>query len=173
MGYMLEVKSTPPADEAPPPDDPTGDAGEPYADEDGVGRWAGDVYEEGDETDPADAYASLSGDGRVAWLDKGESGELTGWIRDADDQVYRYSDPTAWAADVDDAGMTLDNEADEDENLEDEETGDGEDEDDTQERAAANTGDPAGGAGVDTGSMLTPFKKKGEGKSYEVRPVPR
>jgi hypothetical protein len=64
------------------------------------------VYDEGDETDPAQAYASFSGPaGEQAWLDKAEDGMLTGWVRDETGQVWRYSDPDAWAIDVDDAGM--------------------------------------------------------------------
>ncbi|MET9528106.1 hypothetical protein ABZX91_38255, partial [Streptomyces coeruleorubidus] len=74
--------------------------------EDDARPWAGDVYDEGDETDPAQAYASLSGpNGEQAWLDKAEDGTLTGWVRDETGQVWRYSDPDTWAIDVDDAGM--------------------------------------------------------------------
>jgi hypothetical protein len=68
--------------------------------------WAGDLYDEGDESDPAHAYASFSGpSGEQAWLDKAEDGTLTAWVRDETGQVWRYSDPDAWAIDVDDADM--------------------------------------------------------------------
>lgn len=72
-------------------------------------EWAGDLYEEGDETDPAgpDAFAAFNGQGgEAAWLDRAEDGTLTGWVQDAAGQVYRYSDVDAWAVDVDDAGMS-------------------------------------------------------------------
>ncbi|MGW0562939.1 hypothetical protein ACWDZ4_20525 [Streptomyces sp. NPDC003016] len=74
--------------------------------EDDARPWAGDVYDEGDESDPAHAYAAFSGQsGEQAWLDKAEDGTLTGWVRDETGQVWRYSDPDAWAIDVDDSGM--------------------------------------------------------------------
>ncbi|MGA5411575.1 hypothetical protein ACPCSC_30510 [Streptomyces lavendulocolor] len=108
MDYAYAVKNLPqPADPA---------AGDPAAPpippeiqpphEDDARPWAGDVYDEGDETDPAQAYAALSGpNGEQAWLDKAEDGTLTGWVRDETGQVWRYSDPDTWAIDVDDAGM--------------------------------------------------------------------
>lgn len=107
MDYAYAVKTLPQPDPAagdpaapPPPPEiqpPQGDDSRP---------WAGDVYDEGDETDPAQAYAALSGpNGEQAWLDKAEDGTLTGWVRDETGQVWRYSDPDAWAIDVDDAGM--------------------------------------------------------------------
>jgi hypothetical protein len=69
-------------------------------------EWAGDVYEEGDETDPAQSFAAFQRpDGASAWLDRSDDGTLTGWVTDADGTVYRYSDPNAWAIDVDDAAM--------------------------------------------------------------------
>ncbi|MFE7015756.1 hypothetical protein ACFVAQ_35565 [Streptomyces sp. NPDC057651] len=56
-----------PAVDAPPP--PTDDA-QP---------WAGDMYDEGDETDPDDALYGYSGTaGEKAWLDKAPDGTLTG-----------------------------------------------------------------------------------------------
>ncbi|MFD9248393.1 hypothetical protein [Streptomyces bottropensis] len=97
----------------PQPADPA--AGDPAAppppeiqppQQDDARPWAGDVYDEGDETDPAQAYAALSGpNGEQAWLDLAEDGTLTGWVRDETGQVWRYSDPDTWAIDVDDAGM--------------------------------------------------------------------
>jgi hypothetical protein len=107
VDYAYAVKNLPQPDPAasdpavpPPPPEmqpPQGDDSRP---------WAGDVYDEGDETDPAQAYAALSGpNGEQAWLDKAEDGTLTGWVRDETGQVWRYSDPDAWAIDVDDAGM--------------------------------------------------------------------
>lgn len=68
--------------------------------------WAGDAYDEGDETDPANAYAAFTGqDGEEAWLDRAPDGTLTGWVRDATGQVWRYSDDSAWVLDVDGAQM--------------------------------------------------------------------
>lgn len=68
--------------------------------------FAGDVYTEGDETDPAQAFAHLKGeDGTEAWLDHDPQGTIVGWVRTPDGTVYRYSDPAAWAIDADDAGL--------------------------------------------------------------------
>ncbi|WP_433860158.1 hypothetical protein [Streptomyces kronopolitis] len=108
MDYAYAVKKLPqpgdpateeePAEAPPEPEPPQGDDARP---------WAGDVYDEGDETDPAQAYTAFSGPaGEQAWLDKAEDGTLTGWVRDETGQVWRYSDPDAWAIDVDDAGMS-------------------------------------------------------------------
>lgn len=107
MDYAYAVKTLPqpddpafqdPAAAAPPELEP------PQPDD--ARPWAGDVYDEGDETDPTLAYAAFSGQsGEQAWLDKAEDGTLTGWVRDETGQVWRYSDPDAWAIDVDDAGM--------------------------------------------------------------------
>ena len=72
-----------------------------------VHEWAGDIYESGDESDPAQAFAQFAGqEGETAWLDKTDDGTLTGWVRDADGTVFRYSDADAWHIDVDQAGMT-------------------------------------------------------------------
>ncbi|MFF0698455.1 hypothetical protein ACFYU4_38195 [Streptomyces tendae] len=69
--------------------------------------WAGDMYDEGDETDPADSFSAYTGsNGEQAWLDRAPDGTLTGWVRDGTGQVWRYTDPDAWAVDVDGAGMT-------------------------------------------------------------------
>lgn len=69
--------------------------------------WSGDMYDEGDETDPATAFAAYKGGaGDEAWLDQAPDGTLTGWVRDTDGQVWRYTDPDMWAMDVDDAQMT-------------------------------------------------------------------
>jgi hypothetical protein len=69
--------------------------------------WAGDMYDEGDETEPADAFAAYTGsNGEQAWLDRAPDGTLTGWVRDGTGQVWRYTDPDAWAVDVDGAQMT-------------------------------------------------------------------
>jgi hypothetical protein len=72
-------------------------------------QWAGDPYDEGDETPPEDpSVTSRFSDpnGEEAWLERAQDGTLTGWVRDATGQVYRYSDADAWAIDVDDAGLT-------------------------------------------------------------------
>lgn len=70
-------------------------------------EWAGDLFEDGSETDPAEAFARFNGGGgEEAWLDRAEDGTLTGWVRDTDGSVYRYSDVDAWAVDADEATMT-------------------------------------------------------------------
>lgn len=85
--------------------DPTSDA--PPAPTDDARPWSGDMYDEGDETDPAQAYAAYTGsNGEQAWLDQAPDGTLTGWVRDSTGQVWRYNDADAWAIDVDDAHMT-------------------------------------------------------------------
>ncbi|MFB8026009.1 MULTISPECIES: hypothetical protein [unclassified Streptomyces] len=109
MNYAYAVKRLPQTDD-PAVEDPgvsaPPDPQPPH--EDDSRPWAGDVYDEGDETDPVQAYASLSGPaGEEAWLDQAEDQTLTGWVRDETGQVWRYSDPDAWAIDVDDAGMVL------------------------------------------------------------------
>lgn len=71
--------------------------------------WAGDLYDEGPVTDPGEAYAAFAdaaGEDVEAWVDRAEDGTLIGWVREGDD-VYRYSDPEAWAIDVDGAGMQM------------------------------------------------------------------
>ncbi|MEV7512065.1 hypothetical protein AB0O57_29325 [Streptomyces sp. NPDC091201] len=92
-----EAADTPPTDETPaaqPPDDDSR-------------PWAGDMYDEGDESDPADSFAAYTGSaGEEAWLDQAADGTLTGWVRDSTGQVWRYADADAWAIDVDDAQMT-------------------------------------------------------------------
>jgi hypothetical protein len=80
--------------------------------------WAGDLYDEGPVSDPAEAFAHFqmeaspdptdpdateAGDVE-AWLDRNEDGSLVGWIREGT-EVYRYSDSSAWALDVDGAQM--------------------------------------------------------------------
>ncbi|HET9656132.1 MAG TPA: hypothetical protein VFP72_12305 [Kineosporiaceae bacterium] len=78
------------------------------AERDATLEWAGDRYEEGDETDPQGAFAAFTGQGgEEAWLDRADDGTLTGWVRDADGSVFRYADPHAWCIDVDDSGMTM------------------------------------------------------------------
>lgn len=108
MDYRFSVKALPQDDPAAQDQDPAAapppELQPPHQDD--ARPWAGDAYDEGAETDPAQAYASFSGpSGETAWLDKAEDGTLTGWVRDETGQVYRYSDVDAWAIDVDDAGM--------------------------------------------------------------------
>ncbi|MEQ7008484.1 hypothetical protein ABN028_20120 [Actinopolymorpha sp. B17G11] len=81
---------------------------EPLEEEEDQGReWAGDPFVDGEPSDPAEAFASFtSPEGDEAWLDKAEDGTLTGWVRNAEGEVWRYTDADAWAVDVDDAGMT-------------------------------------------------------------------
>lgn len=96
--YTLEAKAADWPDPAVPDDALSGDPNAP--------AWAGDPYEEGDQSDPVDAFAAFTGgEGQTAWLDRAEDGTLTGWVQDGD-SVYRYTDPEAWATDVDGAGMT-------------------------------------------------------------------
>ncbi|MFJ4988750.1 hypothetical protein ACIP9H_33740 [Streptomyces sp. NPDC088732] len=104
---------TPAAPSAPQPDDTAGApaddtaANDVPAPTDDTRPWSGDMYDEGDETDPAQAYAAYTGsNGEEAWLDQAPDGTLTGWVRDSTGQVWRYSDVDAWAIDVDDAQMT-------------------------------------------------------------------
>ncbi|MFJ9416726.1 hypothetical protein ACIRPT_21390 [Streptomyces sp. NPDC101227] len=79
----------------------------PPGPEDDSRPWSGDMYDESDETEPSGAFAAYQGaDGEEAWLDQAPDGTLTGWVRDATGQVWRYTDPDVWAIDVDDAQMT-------------------------------------------------------------------
>ncbi|MFF7169666.1 hypothetical protein [Streptomyces pseudovenezuelae] len=102
-----EPAAEPPAEGAEPPpegEEPV-DVPEPPADD--ARPWAGDMYDEGDETDPADSFSAYTGsNGEQAWLDRAPDGTLTGWVRDGTGQVWRYTDPDAWAVDVDGAHMT-------------------------------------------------------------------
>ncbi|WP_435059853.1 hypothetical protein [Streptomyces sp. bgisy060] len=103
----------PPDEEPPAPVDaqePPGDEdpkAEPAPDHRDARPWSGDPYDEGDESDPEDAFAAYKGaGGEEAWLDRAPDGTLTGWLRDETGQVWRYTDPNTWAIDVDDAQMT-------------------------------------------------------------------
>ncbi|MEU6755996.1 hypothetical protein [Streptomyces sp. NPDC046685] len=105
------AEPTPTAGEEPAPDDaaapPVEDPAVPQEPTDDARPWSGDMYDEGDETEPDEAFAAYAGaQGEQAWLDKASDGTLTGWVRDSTGQVWRYSDPDAWAIDVDDAQMT-------------------------------------------------------------------
>lgn len=104
MTYVLEVKELPgQAPTAPPAAAPA----PPPIRSDDTPRWSGDLYQEGDETSPEESQWSFTGaNGEEAWLDRSSDGTITGWVRDPDGTVYRYTDPDAWAVDVDDAGMT-------------------------------------------------------------------
>lgn len=128
--YRLEMKAADWPDPAAPEDaiqDPADD-GDPNAP-----KWAGDLYEEGDETDPVEAFAAFTGDdGVTAWLDVAADGTKTGWVKDGE-QVYRYSDPNAWALDVDGANMARAGELD---------TPEGEDAVDGEDPAADPAADP-------------------------------
>ncbi|MFF9192655.1 hypothetical protein [Streptomyces rochei] len=106
FAYSIKALPAQPAGGAPPgPPEPAGDEIQPPAHDDSR-PWAGDAYDEGDETDPANAFAAFTGqDGEEAWLDRAPDGTLTGWVRDATGQVWRYSDDSAWALDVDGAQM--------------------------------------------------------------------
>ncbi|MFI8265283.1 hypothetical protein [Streptomyces sp. NPDC085665] len=105
--YAFSIKALPaqpdPAALNEPPSPP--DARQPPPADDGR-QWAGDPYDEGDESDPGAAFAAFTGtNGEEAWLDRGPDGTLTGWVRDATGQVWRYVDDSAWALDVDGAQM--------------------------------------------------------------------
>lgn len=95
-------------DEEDAADEDVSDEEDVEPDDDMEGRqWSGDPYVEGDETDPSQAFAVFtSPDGDEAWLDRAPDGTLTGWVRNAEGEVWRYTDVDAWAVDVDDAGMT-------------------------------------------------------------------
>ncbi|MER5301316.1 hypothetical protein ABT039_17840 [Streptomyces lasiicapitis] len=97
--------ANPTAPAALPEDDVAPDPGP--SQEDDARPWSGDMYDEGDESDPSTAFAAYKGaEGEEAWLDQAPDGTLTGWVRDATGQVWRYTDPDVWAIDVDDAQMT-------------------------------------------------------------------
>jgi len=99
--YRLEAKAA----DWPDPAVPEGAVTDPADKDPNAPQWAGDLYEEGDQTDPVEAVAAFTGDdGVTAWLDVSDDGTLTGWVQDGTD-VYRYSDPTAWQLDVDGAHM--------------------------------------------------------------------
>lgn len=74
--------------------------------------WSGDVYETGAPSDPEAAYARFHGQvdsptGQVevdAWLDRAPDGTLIGWVTQ-DGLLWRYTDPEAWALDVDGADL--------------------------------------------------------------------
>jgi hypothetical protein len=101
--YVLQKKAA----DWPDPALPEGTVPDPTADPAAAPhQWAGDLYEEGDESLPEDAFAVLTGDGdEESWLDRADDGTLTGWVKDVDGAVYRYSDVEAWAVDVDGAQM--------------------------------------------------------------------
>ncbi|MEU5978422.1 hypothetical protein [Streptomyces sp. NPDC047315] len=100
-----EEPAAPPTPDAAPEEDGQDPDAAPAPDD--SRPWAGDMYSEGDETAPDDAFSAYAGvDGEQAWLDRAPDGTLTGWVRDSTDQVWRYTDPEAWAADVDGAQMT-------------------------------------------------------------------
>ncbi|MET9776153.1 hypothetical protein ABZ023_18165 [Streptomyces sp. NPDC006367] len=99
----------PPAEDTDTAQPPAGEppAGMPEPPADDARPWAGDMYDEGDETDPEDSFSAYAGsNGEQAWLDRALDGTLTGWVRDETGQVWRYTDPDAWAVDVDGAQMT-------------------------------------------------------------------
>lgn len=101
-GYRLEFKGADWPDPAVPEDaleEPEGH------DPNGPAPWSGDLYEQDDASDPVEAFAAFTGEeGVTSWLDVGPDGTLTGWVRDGE-ELYRYTDPEAWALDVDGAAM--------------------------------------------------------------------
>lgn len=106
-----EDTAAPPSTAAPPEGEGIAEDGgeDPAPPDDDSRPWAGDPYNEGDESDPQgpDAWCAYAGaGGEQAWLDQAPDGTLTGWVRDSEGQVWRYTDPDAWAADVDGAQMT-------------------------------------------------------------------
>lgn len=84
------------------------------ADRDPGRPWSGDLCETISPTDPAEAYAAYKGtvtdqgvESEVeAWVDRGSDGTIIGWVRQGD-EVWRYTDPEAWALDVDGADLQL------------------------------------------------------------------
>ena len=131
--------------------------------------WAGDLYDTGDPSDPEQAYARFTGDpidtshgpeDVEAWIDRSVDGTLIGWVRQGD-RVWRYTDPAAWALDVDGADMTQQGStgdapdpADSDDAEQAVDSSDGTRPDDT---AADNgsTGDPVQQVADDFATMLT------------------
>ncbi|MFD7334916.1 hypothetical protein ACFV98_02785 [Streptomyces violascens] len=112
-GIPQDAETPPPANGSDPAADDGGQA--PPGEESDARPWSGDMYDEGDETDPANAFAAYTGtNGEEAWLDQAPDGTLTGWVRDATGQVWRYSDPDVWAIDVDDAQMARTHSRDQD-----------------------------------------------------------
>ncbi|MER6616279.1 hypothetical protein [Streptomyces xantholiticus] len=106
---LADDPAEPPATDAPPEGEGTEEAPAPAPapPDDDSRPWAGDMYDEGDETQPDSAFAAYTGsDGEQAWLDQAQDGTLTGWVRDSTGQVWRYTDADAWATDVDGAQMT-------------------------------------------------------------------
>ncbi|MFE2181357.1 hypothetical protein [Streptomyces sp. NPDC059455] len=102
-----DLEQPPVADATPDGESGNEDPGEVPAQADDARPWAGDMYDEGDETDPEDAYCAYVGSaGEQAWLDRAPDGTLTGWVRDTTGQVWRYTSPDAWATDVDGAQMS-------------------------------------------------------------------
>ncbi|MFE1206317.1 hypothetical protein ACFW5V_32040 [Streptomyces sp. NPDC058762] len=101
-------EGAPPEESTPPEEkDTSQDPSTPPPPDDDSRPWAGDLYTEGDETSPDNAFAAYTGmDGEQAWLDQAPDGTLTGWVLDGDGQVWRYTDADAWATDVDGAQMT-------------------------------------------------------------------
>ncbi|MFE2723912.1 hypothetical protein [Kitasatospora sp. NPDC059327] len=110
--YRISVKSFPPAPGSPAPagqDPAAAEMPKSQTPADDARQWAGDPYDEGDEPQPDDpSITARFSDpaGEEAWLERAPDGTLTGWLRDPSGQVYRYSDPDAWAVDVDDAGLS-------------------------------------------------------------------
>lgn len=152
MDYVLQMKALP---GAPATADPAL-APDPINGGDTPARWAGDLYQDGDEPDPSTAFRAFHGaDSEEAWLMQAEDGTLTGWVRDPDGSVYRYNDPEAWAVDVDDAHMTASGDAP-----------DGAPADEGSDTAAAAPGESAAAdAGPeDHGDLFKSFKKAGERK---------
>jgi len=154
-----EASETPAEEDAEPTDD-----GDEHADPNAPQPFSGDVYTEGDETDPAQAFAHLKGeDGTEAWLDHSPQGTIVGWVRTPDGTVYRYSDPAAWAIDADDAGLhkvggTMGGDAPADKPEDAEKPSD--------ETPAEDSGEPVDGEqpGLDNRNKRFSF----EGKSYEI-----
>lgn len=132
--YVLEQKS----DWPDPTTDESGDAPAPEESDAVPTEWSGDLYEQGDETSPDQAFSAFSGPGGMeAWLDRADDGTLTGWVRDPDGSLFRYSDADAWAIDVDDAGMSSIDAADDDGPDDEDEEDDSDDLDTTDDEAEA------------------------------------
>lgn len=99
-GYRLERKAA----DWPDPAAPEGAVADPT--DPNAPTWAGDLYTDGEPTDPVTAFAAFTGEeGQTAWLDVSPDGTITGWVQDGE-EVFRYTDPQAWAQDVDGAAMS-------------------------------------------------------------------
>lgn len=106
MRFSLQTKSVTAAPPGSPADNPATMLRSGNVPMDEGRAWSGDLYTEGEVTDPGSAFASFSDDATdtEAWLDMAPDGTIVGWVRQGD-EIYRYLDPDSWSMDVDGAGI--------------------------------------------------------------------